>query len=329
MRDQVQRILKLACIALGALLIFQVVRVAVQNNPLAKISIPEVPTLSSDDTNAPAAAAGAHSPSAKSGTNIQAAASTNAAGTNISGASLSKVDTNAVSAVTSPSQSENESTNAVQSTNALVTAVSDPSSSGTNAPVESAMSKVETNSTAQIAVPSAGTNENAVVIPVETGTNNVALQTQTKGGTNSSASGIGTNATSVGVTNKPPGLRPAMARAGTPGAGGGKPLPELPPAIKARIDKIYESELLGQVMRPMPAALMGIAGNSAILRSSSGQTGLVKEGDSLGEMKLIRIGINRVLVEEKGEKKELMIFNGYGGESLLSKKETPDETTPK
>jgi len=110
---------------------------------------------------------------------------------------------------------------------------------------------------------------------------------------------------------------------------GGKPLPELPFDIQARVDRIYESELFGQVMHPMPAGLMGIAGNMAFLRSSSGQTGLVKEGDSLGEMKLLRIGINRVLVEENGEQKELMIFNGYGGESLLSKKETPDETIHK
>ena len=119
-----------------------------------------------------------------------------------------------------------------------------------------------------------------------------------------------------------------MGMPGMPGMGG-KKLPELSPATKARVDRIYESELFGQIMRPMPAALMGIAGNMAMLRASNGQTGLVKEGDSLGEMKLVRIGVNRVLVEESGAQKELMIFNGYGGESLLSKKETPDETTPK
>jgi hypothetical protein len=65
-------------------------------------------------------------------------------------------------------------------------------------------------------------------------------------------------------------------------------------------------------------ALLGIAGEDAFLRTASGQTGLVKEGDSLGDLKLLRIGINRVLVEENGEKKELTIFSGYGGESLLT-----------
>jgi hypothetical protein len=117
----------------------------------------------------------------------------------------------------------------------------------------------------------------------------------------------------AGMNSRPPGM-----------PGGRTPAPELPPEIKARVDRIYESEMFGQIMRPLPMALMGIAGNAAFLRSPSGQTGLVKEGDSLGEIKLLRIGINRVLVEQDGQKKELMIFEGYGGESLMPKeRETP------
>ena len=89
------------------------------------------------------------------------------------------------------------------------------------------------------------------------------------------------------------------------------------------MDRIIESEILAPVIRPMPMALLGIAGEVAFLRAPSGQTGLVKEGDDLGGIKLLRIGINRVLVEEQGQKKELMIFSGYGGDSLLPKQETP------
>jgi len=37
---------------------------------------------------------------------------------------------------------------------------------------------------------------------------------------------------------------------------------------------------------------------------------MVKEGDEMGGMKLLRIGTNRVLVEHEGEKKELTIFSG-------------------
>jgi len=106
--------------------------------------------------------------------------------------------------------------------------------------------------------------------------------------------------------------------------GMGQPLPELPPVVRARIDKIVDSELLGPVIRPQPMALLGIAGNVAFLRSASGETGLVKEGDSLGDLKLIRIGINRVLVEQNGQKQELTIFSGMGGESLLT---TPDNNS--
>ena len=122
---------------------------------------------------------------------------------------------------------------------------------------------------------------------------------------------------------------PDMAMMGMGMPGGGKKLPELQPAAKARVDKITDSEILGPVIRPMPMALLGIAGNSAFLRSPSGQTGVVKEGESVGEIKLLRIGINRVLVEQDGQQKELTIFSGYGGESLLSRKEKPDETTQK
>ena len=100
--------------------------------------------------------------------------------------------------------------------------------------------------------------------------------------------------------------------------------PKLPPEIQARVDKIVNSEIFAPVMHPMPMGLLGIAGETAFLRSASGQTGLVKAGDSLGDLKLLKIGINRVLVEQDGKEQELTIFNGYGGDSLLSK---PDETS--
>jgi hypothetical protein len=45
---------------------------------------------------------------------------------------------------------------------------------------------------------------------------------------------------------------------------------------------------------------------------------LIKEGDSIGGVKLLKVGINRVLVEEDGKPKELMIFAGFGGETLMS-----------
>ncbi len=120
-------------------------------------------------------------------------------------------------------------------------------------------------------------------------------------------------------------IPPGMAGGNfNPFAPRGKRADDLPPVVQARISRIVDSEILGQVMHPLPMALLGIAGDVAFLRSDSGETGLVKEGDSLGELKLVKIGINRVLVEKDGQKSELTIFSGYGGESLLPKQN--DET---
>ena len=93
----------------------------------------------------------------------------------------------------------------------------------------------------------------------------------------------------------------------------------LPPAIQARVDRIVQSEILGPVIRPPPMALLGIAGPDAFLRGPNGQTGLLREGEELGGVKLLKIGTNRVLIEHEGKKKELTIFSGFGSETLLPK----------
>lgn len=100
------------------------------------------------------------------------------------------------------------------------------------------------------------------------------------------------------------------------GRGGGPPLP---PLIQSRVDRVVQSEILGPVMRPLPMALLGIAGQDALIRAPNGQTGLVREGEELGGIKLIRIGTNRVLIEQEGQKKELTLFSGFGSETLLLK----------
>lgn len=94
---------------------------------------------------------------------------------------------------------------------------------------------------------------------------------------------------------------------------------DLPPAIQAQVERITQSEILGVVVRPLPMALLGIAGKDAFLRSPSGQTGLVREGEELGGIKLLRIGVNRVLIEHEQTQKELTIFPGLGSETLLPK----------
>lgn len=118
--------------------------------------------------------------------------------------------------------------------------------------------------------------------------------------------------------------RPGPGGGGGPGGPGG-PGASVPPEVQARMDRIIQSELLGMVMRPPPMALLGIVGSDVLLRAPNGMSGLVREGGELGGVQILRIGTNRVLVKENGEEKELTIFNGMGGESLLSK---PKEGKP-
>lgn len=94
---------------------------------------------------------------------------------------------------------------------------------------------------------------------------------------------------------------------------------DVPPAVQARVDRITQSEILGPVIRPLPMALLGIAGKDAFLRTPSGQTGLLREGEELGGVKLLRIGTNRVLIEHEQQQKELTVFSGLGSETLLRK----------
>ena len=283
MRERTGQILKIACYALAALLLSQLVRTALRINPLARVTIPALPRLASD-TNAPAPEGGKMTNSVATqskGTNSPVAKTPKERGTNLVADVAGKLGaTNSAGPLTpalSPSEGEREK--------APRNGIADAATNGSNVIYASPVS-----------YPSLATN----VI----GTNALAKPSPTNSPSSKSAL-AGMN------------MNPSLMRSG----GGGKS--DLPPEIKARVDRIYESELFGQIMRPQPMALQGIAGNSAFLRSPSGQTGLVKEGDSLGEIKLLRIGINRVLVEQDGQKSELTIFNGYGGESLMPKdKET-------
>jgi hypothetical protein len=98
---------------------------------------------------------------------------------------------------------------------------------------------------------------------------------------------------------------------------------DVPPAVQARVERITQSEILGPVIRPLPMALLGIAGKDAFLRTPSGQTGLLREGEELGGVKLLRIGTNRVLIEHEQQQKELTVFSGFGSETLLPKGTNP------
>lgn len=282
MRERVDSLLKLACLAAALLLVWQIVKVVKVINPLAQVTRPEIPSYTAE-TNAP-------------------------------------TEPNAGLAPDIPPQPQR-----MKSTH----------SPGTNAPVEAG---VRTDTPANAATPSASANlahtGQSSVPTLAAGTN--APDQKPPTGTNS----MGTNIVKTAETNLP-GAQPTPAAKATPASPGSltamhgpmrfpgrtsRPkAPELPPEIKARVFAIYDSELFGPVMHPMPMGLLGIAGDTAFLRAPNGQSGPVKEGGTLGEIKLLKIGTNRVLVEESGKEQELMIFSGVGGESLLKKEDKHHE----
>jgi len=286
MLERYQKVLRLVCIVLAALFLVQLGRILVNRNPLAHLQIPAVPTLTKAEATS-------------------SSKSTNAAPVQDS----VKKSTNLVAIASSSKE-----TNATVAT-ALV-------KSATNAPAGPVVKKSTTNAPAAELASETVTNSSQAKPPGKTGSNVVALAGSGKQDTNSqsraeSPSGKKRPGPGTEIAGGPPGMPGGMP----PGMMPGMPakLPDLPPEIWARVDRIVDSEILGPVMRPLPMALLGIAGNVAFLRASNGQTGLVKEGDDLGGLKLLRIGVNRVLVEEEGKKQELMIYSGMGGESLLPK----------
>jgi len=309
MRNRPEQVVKLVCLLLVAVLGIQLARVIARGTPLKNLSVPALPRLAADLTNAPAgqSAKGTNVTSTNaastnaSSTNVTStnASSTNATSTNVASTTVAKTGTNS-----SIGKSETKGTNSSGElkTDGTNIATSEPESKGTN---DAAVVARE------------GTNASALAGKI--GTNDLASNTKTNGTNSIEKTGkAGTNSISAQKSltkGGGPGGRPEMGKKG----------PDVPPAIKNRIERITQSEILGPVARPMPMALLGIAGDQAFLRSPEGQTGMIKEGAELGTIKLLKVGTNRVLVEEKGEKKELMIFSGFGGDSLMPKDEKKKE----
>ena len=284
MPDRREKIVRVVCMVFAAVLAFQLTVFIVRATFSRGLTVPALPSLPQEPEAQ--TAKNTNSPSGK----ISTKAGTNAPGTN----AMAKGGTNSVSTNSVAEHSAKHSTNSVA---ADVTVTNSESSN--------------TLATATNKPPGAATQETASAAVKVSGSTGVKT-----------ASAVSTNKESTNAS-----LAKAMSKKGMPP--GGRPgapskVADLPAPVKERIDRIVQGEILAPVMRPLPMALLGIAGQSAFLRGPDGQTGLVKEGDQLGALKLLRIGTNRVLVEQDGEKKELTIFSGFGSETLLPK---PDKTT--
>ena|ERR1051325_1275912 len=167
------------------------------------------------------------------------------------------------------------------------------------------------------------TNKTKVETNAPAKSTNSATASTNSASTSTNSTSTSTNAAAA-KTNGPASAVAQTRMAMGPRSGpGGMPQMNLPADVQAMIDKIRQSQLLGPDIKPPPMALMGIAGKDVFLRGPNGQTGVIREGEDLGGVKLIRIGTNRVLVEENGQQKELTIFSGFGSETLLEKKDKP------
>ncbi len=289
MRDGTRQWLRIACLILAGLLVFQIAWTAAELRPLSLVKIPELPSLPPEATNLSAMSAPGSAGPARGTNRTAPAAVTNAM-------------TNAIARGTNvPATNAPAGSNALLSTSVINATNAHDTGSATN------------------------TNFAAMAAPLLSGSN---VSIEAPSGTNGSNATLAAGLTNRASTNMAGARGPnaGLARGGIPAAGlpmmmgGGKPA-ALPPVVQAKVSRVIDSELLGTVMHPQPMALLGIAGNYAMLRTPSGQTGLVKEGDELGGVKLLTIGVNRVLVEEQGKTNELTIFSGFGGESLLPKQD--------
>jgi hypothetical protein len=91
---------------------------------------------------------------------------------------------------------------------------------------------------------------------------------------------------------------------GNPPGRSNNPMDDLPPEIEKRSAKIEESGILGGTPKPPPMALIGIAETYVFLQTPKGQTEKIKEGESLNDVKVLRVGSNRLLVRHEGQTSE-------------------------
>src|SRR5579872_5682984 len=138
MRERAELLLKLACLALAALVLYQLSRFMTRTSPLEHLGIPALPSLAS----------GSNAPIAEAVTNSTPIKETEKKGTNsVAGKEENKPGTNAITTAEAANKSTNAATGPASGkpeTNAL--ASQEPKDHGTNSSAKKEVAKKETNS---------------------------------------------------------------------------------------------------------------------------------------------------------------------------------------
>ncbi len=105
---------------------------------------------------------------------------------------------------------------------------------------------------------------------------------------------------------------------GAPPSAAAAPQTDPPASLPERFKSIDACGMFGSVpVQKIVPTLIGMAGKYAILQTPDGAIGLVAEGGQQGDVKVIKIDINRALIEFEGKQQELTLFSGLGSSSLL------------
>ena len=91
--------------------------------------------------------------------------------------------------------------------------------------------------------------------------------------------------------------------------------------VATSIKIMKKSGLFGSPPKPRQSVLIGIVGDMAIIQTGSGGSKTMSIGETYQNVKLLKLDINRALIEENGKTRELTLHSGIGSESLMQKKD--------
>jgi hypothetical protein len=123
----------------------------------------------------------------------------------------------------------------------------------------------------------------------------------------------------------------AAPESGKPAVAGSKEAGPATVPLPEKYKPIDSSGIFGLApqKKESPPVLLGIAGDCALIAAPDGARGIVREGGELHGVKILRLDINRALIEYKGKVEELTMFSGLGSTSILPPEKAAERKEPK